>query len=142
MGYEIILKNEKDLIYDEALSHGGIGMLYSFFNFEDIDKMMDLKWIQLSSIGIDQLPMEKVKEKKIKITNNKGGYSIPMGEWIVLKILELHKQSYDLYSNQMNRKWKMNGKVLELYGKTVGFVGQVVLRKKGQRGSKVLMLKF
>ena len=63
--------------------------------------------IQLSSIGIDQLPIEYVKNTSITITNNKGGYSIPMGEWIVLKTLELFKNSKGLYENQSkgNGRW-------------------------------------
>jgi phosphoglycerate dehydrogenase-like enzyme len=85
--------------------------------------MKKLKWIQLSSIGIDQLPIEYVKNTSIIITNNKGGYSIPMGEWIVLKALELFKNSKGLYENQANRKWKMDTSILEIYGKTIGFIG-------------------
>jgi phosphoglycerate dehydrogenase-like enzyme len=85
--------------------------------------MRNLKWIQLSSIGIDQLPMEYVKSNSIIITNNNGGYSIPMGEWIVLKTLELYKNSKGLYENQNNKKWKTDTSIHELYGKTIGFIG-------------------
>ena len=96
---------------------------YDPFKTLDIEKMKKLKWIQLSSIGIDQLPVEYVKNTSIIITNNKGGYSIPMGEWIVLKTLELFKNSKGLYENQTNRKWKMDTSIYELYGKTIGFIG-------------------
>jgi phosphoglycerate dehydrogenase-like enzyme len=46
-----------------------------------------------------------------------------MGEWIVLKTLELFKNSKKLYENQTNRKWKMDTSIMELYGKTIGFIG-------------------
>ncbi|MDF2521507.1 MAG: dihydrofolate reductase, partial [Clostridia bacterium] len=96
---------------------------YNPFERLDISKLKRLKWIQLSSIGIDQVPKAKVLEHGITVTNNRSGYSIPMGEWIVMKILELLKNSKDFYHKQEQRKWQMDGSLLELYGKTVCFVG-------------------
>jgi phosphoglycerate dehydrogenase-like enzyme len=122
-GYDIKVMKELDLIYSEALEDVEVLVCYDPFKTLDIEKMKNLKWIQLSSIGIDQLPVEYVKDTSIIISNNKGGYSIPMGEWIVLKTLELFKNSKVLYENQVNKKWKMDTSILELYGKTIGFIG-------------------
>jgi phosphoglycerate dehydrogenase-like enzyme len=122
-GYDIKVVKESDLIYSEDLADVEVLVCYDPFKTLEIEKMKKLKWIQLSSIGIDQLPAEYVEKASIMITNNKGGYSIPMGEWIVLKTLELFKSSKKLYENQVNRKWKMETSILELYGKTIGFIG-------------------
>ena len=122
-GYDIKVMKELDIIYSEELEEIEVLVCYDPFKTLDIEKMKKLKWIQLSSIGIDQLPVEYVKNTSIIITNNKGGYSIPMGEWIVLKTLELFKNSKGLYENQTNRKWKMDTSIYELYGKTIGFIG-------------------
>lgn len=123
LGYDIKVIPEQDLNYSEALKDVEVLVCYDPFKTLYIEKMKKLKWIQLSSIGIDQLPVEYVKNTPIIITNNKGGYSIPMGEWIVLKALELFKNSKGLYENQTNKKWKMDTSILELYGKTIGFIG-------------------
>jgi phosphoglycerate dehydrogenase-like enzyme len=85
--------------------------------------MENLKWIQLSSIGIDQVPKKVAIKNNITITNNNGGYSIPMAEWIVMSILEMMKNSKKLHENQSKKIWKMDSSILELYGKTIGFVG-------------------
>ncbi|MGH4119059.1 phosphoglycerate dehydrogenase [Clostridium sp.] len=122
-GYDIKVVKESDLIYSEDFEDVEVLVCYDPFKTLEIAKMKKLRWIQLSSIGIDQLPAEHVKNASIIITNNKGGYSIPMGEWIVLKTLELFKSSKNLYENQVNRKWKMDTNILELYGKTIGFIG-------------------
>jgi phosphoglycerate dehydrogenase-like enzyme len=122
-GYDIKVVKESDLIYSEDLADVEVLVCYDPFKTLEIEKMKKLKWIQLSSIGIDQLPVEYVEKTSIIITNNKGGYSIPMGEWIVLKTLELFKSSKKLYENQVIRKWKMETSILELYGKTIGFIG-------------------
>lgn len=123
LGYDIITINEKNAVYSELLKDTEVLVCYNPFETLDISKMKMLKWIQLSSAGIDQLPLDYVKTSNVTITNNRGGYSVPMGEWIVLKILELLKHSHRLYENQKNKLWKMDSTILELCGKTIGFIG-------------------
>jgi phosphoglycerate dehydrogenase-like enzyme len=123
LGYDITLANEKDISYSENVKDTEVLVCYNPFNTLDISLMTKLKWIQLTSTGIDQLPIQHVKKEEIIVTNNRGGYSIPMGEWVVMKTLELLKNSYGLYRNQMSKLWKMDTGLLELYGKTIGFIG-------------------
>ncbi len=123
LGYELVYCHERAVENGPEVDDADVLVCYDPFERLDIKKMKHLKWIQISSIGIDQAPLEYVIEKGIKITNNRGGYSIPMGEWIVLKTLEIYKQSYSLYENQKDKKWRINRDVLEIYGKTIGFLG-------------------
>jgi phosphoglycerate dehydrogenase-like enzyme len=123
LGYELLYVNEKEISYTDAISNIDALVCYNPFDKLDISKLKQLKWIQLSSIGIDQLPKQKVKEQGIIVTNNRSGYSIPMGEWIVMKILELLKNSKAFYSKQSEKKWKIDTTILELYNKTVCFIG-------------------
>jgi phosphoglycerate dehydrogenase-like enzyme len=123
LGYEIIYVNENEVSNSEEVSDIDALVCYNPFEKLDISQLKQLKWIQLSSIGIDQVPKQKVKDNSIIVTNNRSGYSIPMGEWIVMKILELLKNSKELYHKQSERKWQMDTSILELYNKTVCFVG-------------------
>ncbi|MCC5909966.1 MAG: phosphoglycerate dehydrogenase [Clostridiaceae bacterium] len=123
LGYEIMMANEKEIAYTEDMSEVEVLVCYNPFNTLDINKMENLKWIQLSSIGIDQTPKEIIKKKEIQLTNNKGGYSIPMGEWVLLKMLEIYKKSYKFYGQQQKKLWKINTGLLELYRKRIGFIG-------------------
>ena len=123
LGYELYYKHEKDITYTKNIKDIEILVCYNPFKTLDISKLSNLKWIQLSSIGIDQVSIQYLKENNIILTNNKGGYSIPMGEWVVMKTLELLKNSKALYLNQLNKKWKIDTSILELYGKTIGFIG-------------------
>ncbi|KZL88366.1 phosphoglycerate dehydrogenase [Clostridium magnum] len=123
LGYDITLSDEKELSYVEELRDIEVLACYNPFSTFDISKLERLKWIQLSSIGIDQIPKNIVLKNNIIITNNKGGYSIPIGEWIVMDILNLLKRSTYFYKKQNEKHWKMDSKVLELYGKTVTFIG-------------------
>lgn len=123
LGYEVTLVDEKEITYTENLKDIEVLVCYNPFSTFDISNLEKLKWIQLSSIGIDQVPKDVVLKNAITITNNKGGYSIPIGEWIVMDILNLLKKSTYFYKKQNEKQWKMDSKVLELYDKTVTFMG-------------------
>ncbi|KRQ87386.1 putative 2-hydroxyacid dehydrogenase [Caloramator mitchellensis] len=123
LGYEVLIKDEKDLFYTEDLKDVDVLVCYNPFETLDIKMMEGLKWIQLSSIGIDQAPLDYINDKGIILTNNKGGYSIPIGEWIVMNILQLSRNSYGFFKRQQEKKWKVDTSLIEIYGKTIGFVG-------------------
>ena len=123
LGYEVLIVDENGIKYTEDMEDVEVLVCYNPFKTLDISKMKRLKWIQLSSIGIDQVPMAIVRINNIMLSNNRGGYSIPMGEWVVMKVLEIYKKSRLLYQQQDKKLWKMNKDILELYGKTVTFIG-------------------
>lgn len=123
LGYNIIIKDENGLVYTEDLKNVEILITYNPFSTLDISKMQKLKWIQLFSNGIDQLPKEYITANNILITNNKNSYSIPIAEWIVLKILEIYKNSYKFYKNMENKLWQEDQSLLQLNKKIVGILG-------------------
>lgn len=133
LGYEIVHIHESSITNCKEIEDIEGLVCYKPFNTLDIKKLKNLKWIQLSSIGIDQAPLDYIREKEIILTNNKGGYSIPMGEWIILKILEIYKNSRYFYERQREKKWKLSTDLLELYGKNVGFLGTGTISKEGAK---------
>lgn len=123
MGHEVVfMQNEKDELpcaYDWA---EGI-ICNGLFLHHDIEKFVNLKYIQLTSAGYDRVPMKYIKEHNIKIHNAKSVYSVPMAEFAVGGVLQLYKQSQLFYENQKQRKWEKHRGLLELYGKTVLILG-------------------
>jgi len=132
-GYDIILKKEKGLTYTDELKDIEVLVCYDPFDTLDISQMKSLKWIQLSSIGMDQLPKDELENRDIIVTNNQGGYSKPMGEWIVLSILEILKNKKAIYKNQENKKWKMFKNLLEIVDKKVLFLGTGTIASEGAK---------
>lgn len=139
LGYEVIYINEKQLNSISNIKDIDMMVCYNPFEKIDISKLLNLKWIQLTSVGIDQAPREKILQNNILLTNNKGGYSIPMGEWIVLKTLEMFKNSKQFYEKQNNKEWVVDTSILELYGKTIGFIGTGTIAKEGAKDCKALV---
>ena len=93
------------------------------FLFHNIKEFKKLKYIQVTSAGLDRLPMEYIKEHEIQVFNARGVYSIPIAEWTILKILEIYKKSRYFYEQQKNHVWEKHRDIIELNGKTVCIIG-------------------
>lgn len=123
LGYEIIIGKDNDIKYSDKLEDIEILVTYDAFKTLDISKMKNLKWIQLVSDGINQVPKEKVERANIMLTNNSNSYSIPISEWILSSVLDIFKQSYSFYKNKEKKLWRLNSSLRELYRSTVGIIG-------------------
>ena len=123
LGYKVYLEKESTFEFKPYMKDIEAIVCYKVFDKVDIDQFTSLKWIQLTSMGFDQVPQDQIIKRDIILTNNRGGYSIPMGEWVVLNILELIKNRKKAYQKQKAKKWQVDFSVIELYGKKVAFIG-------------------
>ena len=108
---------------DEELESIDVLVTYNSFEKLDISKMKNLKYIQLGSTGFDQVPKDKIINRDILLCNNKGGYSIPIAEWIVSTILQIYKNTKAFYGKQLKKQWICDYSVSEIYGRRIGFLG-------------------
>lgn len=123
LGYEVEIIDEGRFTPEQVPYDSEVMCCYNPFDRLDITKFPNLKLIQLSSIGFDFIPKEDILNKSIILSNNRGGYSIPMGEWIVMNLLMLSRKAVKFWDNKKEKKWKLDSKLTELYGKTVTFLG-------------------
>lgn len=93
------------------------------FLHHDIDTFVNLKYIQLTSAGLDRVSMDKVEQRGIRIYNARGVYGIPMAEFALAGVLQLYKQSRFFSHNQKDHLWNKHKGLLELWGKQVTVVG-------------------
>lgn len=93
------------------------------FIFQDIAAFSNLKYIQLTSAGMDRVPMDYIKAHGIEIRNAAGVYSIPMAEYALWGVLQLYKQGKFFTRNQSRHCWEKHRGLLELAGKSVLIVG-------------------
>lgn len=123
LGFDAEFFDEKLIADYQDYESVEVLICYNPFKYIDLRKFKRLKYILLSSIGFDQLPKKSVKDMNITVCNNKGGYSIPMGEWIVMKVLEMVKHSKSMYQSQEKKTWHMDTHITELYEKKILFFG-------------------
>ncbi|MGO4529662.1 D-2-hydroxyacid dehydrogenase [Paenibacillus sp. 2TAF8] len=83
-----------------------------------------LKWVQVWSAGVDNLPFAELQHQSIQVTSANGVHAIPITE-IILGMMLAHSRwlrQAMLYQHQA--EWKNPGKALpELHGKTAVIVG-------------------
>ncbi|SFI20375.1 Phosphoglycerate dehydrogenase [Tindallia magadiensis] len=120
--HPVLWSKEKEPVTEE---HWDADILFSYqvFNYTDVRRFHNLKLIQLTSSGIDHIPVEYLREKNIKLCNARGIYSIPIAEWVLLKTMEIYRNSRFYEKAQEAKRWKKHREMEEIYGKTVGIVG-------------------
>ena len=93
------------------------------FLYHDIEKFNNLKFIQLTSAGLDRVPLDYIKAHNIKIFNARGVYSVPMAEFAISGILDFYKKKKVFFDNQKEHIWQKRRDLLELSGRTVCILG-------------------
>ena len=93
------------------------------FLHSPIERFTSLRLIQLTSAGLDRVPLDYVRAHGIELHNAAGVYSVPMAEFAVCGILQLYKQSRFFAANQAQHKWEKHRGLLELSGKRACILG-------------------
>ena len=93
------------------------------FLHNPIENFTNLRLIQLTSAGLDRVPIDYIRAHGIELHNAAGVYSVPMAEFAVCGILQLYKQSRFFTENQARHKWEKHRGLLELSGKRVCILG-------------------
>ncbi len=123
LGHSVVfMQYEKDDLPCEYSWVEGV-ICNGLFLTHHIEKFVNLKYIQLTSAGLDRVPMDYVKKHNIEIHSARGVYSIPMAEFAVSGVLQLYKNAKFFIKNQQIRVWEKDREIIELFGKTVCVVG-------------------
>lgn len=93
------------------------------FLHNPIERFTNLRLIQLTSAGLDRVPLDYIRAHGIELHNAAGVYSVPMAEFAVCGILRLYKQSRFFSENQAQHRWEKHRGLLELSGKRVCVLG-------------------
>lgn len=109
------------LDFDPALIEGIVCNF--FFQANGLDALPNLRFIQLTSVGLDRVPVEQIRQRRIALHNAGSIYAVPMAEWAVGKILEMCKYSQFFYENQQNRIWNKHRGIRELAGMNALILG-------------------
>lgn len=94
---------------------------YGIFDFLDLSHAKRLKWIHITSTGIDSI-IPLFKNKNILLTNSSGTCSIPIVEHVFSYLLMFAREFNKSYLNQKKKIWNTIVPN-ELYGKTIGIIG-------------------
>lgn len=123
LGYRIKFVQDERIALGFDVSSIDVVVCNSLFLYNDIKEFSSLKVIQLVSSGLDRIPLNYINDNGIKVFNARGVYSIPMAEWVILKILEIYKKTISFYKNQEQHRWEKYRDLGELTDKTASIIG-------------------
>src|ERR1039458_5133563 len=94
------------------------------FNFPQnmYKRAPNLKWLHISTVGLERYSSLDFMRSNIFITNSRGVISIPIAEHALMFMLMLTKNAQRLVINKEKKLWD-SFTTPELYGKTVGLIG-------------------
>lgn len=123
LGYSVyFMQQEKEKLPLDAPEIEAI-VCNGLFLSHDLDTFTNLRFIQLTSVGFDRVPVDKIKARGIELYNARGVYSIPMAEWAMFRVLEHYKQGWYFKQEQDCGRWTKYRGLREVSGVKVAVVG-------------------
>ena len=123
LGHEVVFQQqEKDSLACPGEWVEGV-ICNGLFLHHDLDEFPNLRYVQLTSAGLDRIPLEAMRERGIEIHNARGVFSIPMAEHALWGVLTLYRQGAAFLRQQADGQWVKRRGLKELYGSTVCIVG-------------------
>jgi len=94
-----------------------------------------LKWIQVTSAGVDRLRDTDIWRSGITITNASGIHATPIGEFILQFILMFAKGAPRCFEMKQKRVWQRYPSTV-IHGKTLGIIGLGHIGREAARLAK------
>lgn len=94
-----------------------------FFVNNPLSSLPNLKFIQLTSAGLDRVPLDEIRQKGIALYNAGATYATPMAEWALARILDMAKNTAFFNDRQQEHAWVKHRHIRELDGMTAAVVG-------------------
>jgi len=145
VGFELLfVQNElEELTID--VSDVACVICNGLFLHTPLERFSSLRYIHVTSAGLDRLPLEEIRARGIELFSARGVYSIPMAEWAVAGVLALYKNLRGFMEAQAASEWRKDRTVRELHGKSAlvlgfGSVGQEVAKRFWALGMRVSAL--
>lgn len=134
LGHDVLYVDDERGALPEGIHDVDGVVCNALFMHHDVDRFTRLRFVQLTSAGLDRAPVERFRERGVQVFNAGGVYSVPMAEWAVAQILQIYKGSRRFLRQQDARQWVKQRDLRELAGRTaciVGFgdVGQEVAKR-------------
>ena len=122
LGHEVTLHPDERIPVEHPEQYEGM-ISNSLLYYTGHEGFTSLRYLQVTSAGLDRVPLAWVRERGIRLCNAEGVYSAPMAEWTVMRILELLRRVPQDFRVQLAGEYKRDFKWQELGGKKVFLAG-------------------
>jgi len=123
LGHDVLfLQDERGPLPEGACDVDGV-VCNALFLHHDAAEFPNLRFVQLTSAGLDRAPVVAFVARGVALFNAKGVYSVPLAEWVVLQLLQVTKRARFFLRNQDERRWQKARDLTELAGRTACIIG-------------------
>lgn len=137
VGREVyLLRGNKEIPYEDIeimITYG----LDEDWELIDFNKLTKLKWVQVFQTGIEQVPINEIEKRNIRLTNVRGIYGTPMSEYVMSLILYEIREIERFNQNKKLKKYDRTKLVDEVDQKTIGIFGTGTIGKEVAKKAQV-----
>lgn len=123
LGYDIFFIQQEREKLPLCASEIEATVCNGLFLYHNIDQFENLRIIQLTSAGLERVPLEKIKKRHIQLYNARGVYGTPMAEWAMFRVLEHYKKGWFFKKEQESGRWTKHRGLRELRGTKIAIIG-------------------
>jgi len=114
----------------------------------DLSRVPRLRWLQVGSAGVDHLAADPPWKQGLLVTNARGVFAVPMGEYVSGAILRINQPLARWAADQASHHWPVDdepvaaiarGRTAVLVG--YGSIGREVARQLAALGLRILAVK-
>ena len=115
---------------------------------DDLSRVPSLRWLQVRSAGVDHLASDPPWRKGLLVTNARGVFAVPIGEYVSGMVLRIHQPSATWSADQVAHRWPagepptltmIRDRVAVIAG--YGAIGREVARQLSALGMRIVAVK-
>lgn len=143
---EVIDVSGDDAFDVRTLADPAVEIVVSYRAPSDLSLVPSLRWLQVRSAGVNHLAADPPWRKGLIVTNAKGVYAIPIGEYVTGMVLRIN-QPAAWGTDQAAHVWPPDEPLISiLRGKTAviagyGSIGREVARQLAALGMRIIAVK-
>ena len=130
-----------------TLDDGEVEVLIGGGAPDDLGRVPSLRWLQVRSAGVDHMTADPPWRKGLLVTNAKGVYAVPIGEYVSGMVLRVHQPAATWSADQAAHRWPDEPSLIDpIRGKTAviagyGSIGREVARQLAALGMRIVAIK-
>src|ERR1039458_4652188 len=98
-------------------------VIYGGFSLEDFQSAKQLRWVQFSAAGVDEVLYPEFVESPVVLTNMQRMYSPTISESVIGMLITLTRRLHDYAIQSREQKWHPLEGLRDITGMTMGIVG-------------------
>lgn len=129
-----------------TLADPDVEVVVSYRAPSDLSKVPSLRWLQVRSAGVNHMAADPPWRKGLTVTNSKGVYAIPIGEYVTGMVLRIN-QPAAWGTDQAAHVWPPDEPLISIIrGRTAviagyGSIGREVARQLAALGMRIIAVK-